>query len=106
MVAVFILLGLFIDWIGILFLTMPISPPVLLELGYDPIWFGIVFKLSMWIAYLTPPFGPACFYLKGAAPEGVTLKDISAAQWPFIGLQVLALIIVILWPGLSLWLPR
>ncbi len=106
MVAVFILLGFFIDWIGILFLTMPIFLPVLNTLGYDPIWFGIVFNLSMQIAYLTPPFGPACFYLKGAAPEGVTLQDIFAAQWPFIGLQIAALIIVILWPGLSLWLPR
>ncbi len=106
MVGVFILLGFFIDWIGILFLTMPIFLPVLSALGYDPIWFGIVFNLSMQIAYLTPPFGPACFYLKGAAPEGVTLQDIFAAQWPFIGLQIVALIIVILWPGLSLWLPR
>ncbi|QPH53691.1 TRAP transporter large permease [Pontivivens ytuae] len=106
MVGVFILLGFFIDWIGILFLTMPIFLPVLTELGYDPVWFGIVFNLSMQIAYLTPPFGPACFYLKGAAPEGVTLQDIFSAQWPFIGLQILALLIVILWPDLSLWLPR
>ena len=106
MIAVFIVLGFFIDWIGILFLTMPIFLPVLTALGYDPIWFGIVFNLSMQIAYLTPPFGPACFYLKGAAPEGVTLQDIFAAQWPFIGLQVVALLIVVLWPDLSLWLPR
>lgn len=106
MIAVFIVLGFFIDWIGILFLTMPIFLPVLTSLGYDPIWFGIVFNLSMQIAYLTPPFGPACFYLKGAAPEGVTLQDIFAAQWPFIALQIVALIIVVLWPGLSLWLPN
>ncbi|MBO6674788.1 MAG: TRAP transporter large permease subunit [Rhizobiales bacterium] len=106
MVGVFVLLGFFIDWIGILFLTMPIFLPVLSTLGYDPLWFGIVFNLSMQIAYLTPPFGPACFYLKGAAPEGVTLQDIFAAQWPFIGLQVLALLIVLVWPDLSLWLPR
>ncbi|WP_299690762.1 TRAP transporter large permease subunit [uncultured Tateyamaria sp.] len=106
MIGVFILLGFFIDWIGILFLTMPVFLPVLTALGYDPIWFGIVFNLSMQIAYLTPPFGPACFYLKGAAPPGVTLQDIFAAQWPFIGIQVVALIIVVLWPGLSLWLPQ
>ena len=105
MIGVFILLGFFIDWIGILFLTMPIFLPTLTALGYDPIWFGIVFNLSMQIAYLTPPFGPACFYLKGAAPEGVSLQDIFAAQWPFIGLQVLGLIVVVLVPGLSLWLP-
>ncbi|MBF9030404.1 TRAP transporter large permease subunit [Rhodobacterales bacterium HKCCE3408] len=106
MVAVFLILGFFIDWIGILFLTMPIFLPVLTELGYDPVWFGIVFNLSMQIAYLTPPFGPACFYLQGAAPEGVGLQDIFAAQWPFIGLQIVALVIVVLWPELSLWLPR
>jgi len=106
MIAVFILLGFFIDWIGILFLTMPIFLPVLTQFGYDPIWFGIVFNLSMQIAYLTPPFGPACFYLKGAAGDSVSLQEIFAAQWPFIGLQVLALIIVVIWPDLSLWLPR
>lgn len=106
MVGVFILLGLFIDWIGILFLTMPIFLPVLVGMGYDPIWFGIVFNLSMQIAYLTPPFGPACFYLKGAAPAEVSLQDIFAAQWPFICLQILALVVVMLWPDLSLWLPR
>ncbi len=106
MIGVFILLGFFIDWIGILFLTMPIFLPVLTQFGYDPIWFGIVFNLSMQIAYLTPPFGPACFYLKGAAGDSVSLQEIFAAQWPFIGLQVLALVIVVMWPDLSLWLPR
>ncbi|MEM8749184.1 MAG: TRAP transporter large permease subunit [Pseudomonadota bacterium] len=106
MIGVFILLGLFIDWIGILFLTMPIFLPTLQTLGYDPIWFGIIFNLSMQIAYLTPPFGPACFYLKGAAPPEVSLQDIFAAQWPFIGLQLVGLLIVVLFPGLSLWLPK
>lgn len=106
MIGTFVVLGFFIDWIGILFLTMPIFLPVLTTLGYDPIWFGIVFNMSMQIAYLTPPFGPACFYLKGAAPPDVTLQDIFAAQWPFIGLQCLGLAIVVLWPNLSLWLPR
>ncbi|WP_373089049.1 TRAP transporter large permease subunit [Sneathiella sp.] len=106
MIGVFILLGLFIDWIGILFLTMPIFLPTLLTLGYDPIWFGIVFNLSMQIAYLSPPFGPACFYLKGAAPPEVSLQDIFSAQWPFIGLQLIGLLIIVLFPGLSLWLPN
>ena len=106
MIAVFIGLGFFMDWIGILFLTMPIFLPVLTGLGYDAIWFGVVFNLSMQIAYLTPPFGPACFYLKGVAPEEITLTDIFAAQWPFIGLQIVALAIVASLPGLALWLPR
>ena len=106
MIGVFILLGFFIDWIGILFLTMPVFLPTLTALGYDPIWFGIVFNLSMQIAYLTPPFGPACFYLKGAAPETISLQDIYAAQWPFIALQLVGLLIIVLFPGLSLWLPK
>ncbi len=106
MVAVFLVLGMFIDWIGILFLTMPIFIPTLTAFGYDPVWFGIVFNLSMQIAYLTPPFGPACFYLRGAAPAGVTLQEIFAAQWPFIGLQLIGLALVIAFPDLALWLPR
>ncbi|MBO6755028.1 MAG: TRAP transporter large permease subunit [Roseibium sp.] len=106
MIGVFILLGFFIDWIGILFLTMPVFLPTLIALGYDPIWFGIVFNLSMQIAYLTPPFGPACFYLKGAAPDSISLQDIYAAQWPFIVLQLLGLAIIVLFPSLSLWLPN
>ena len=106
MIAVFVLLGFFMDWIGILFLTMPIFLPVLTGFGYDPIWFGILFNLSMQVAYLTPPFGPACFYLKGVAPPEVTLSDIFAAQWPFIGLQLVALVLVASFPQIALWLPR
>lgn len=106
MIVAFILLGFFMDWIGILFLTMPIFLPVLTGLGYDPIWFGILFNLSMQIAYLTPPFGPACFYLKGVAPPEVSLSDIFAAQWPFIGLQIATLVLVAAFPQIALWLPR
>ena len=106
MIGVFILLGFFIDWIGILFLTMPIFLPTLQVFGYDPIWFGIVFNLSMQIAYLTPPFGPACFYLKGVAPPEVTLNDIFRAQWPFIGLQLIGLGLVVVFPQIALWLPK
>ena len=105
MLLTFLVLGFFLDWIGILFLTMPIFLPVVVSLGYDPIWFGILFNLSMQVAYLTPPFGPACFYLKGVAPPEITLQDIFAAQWPFIGLQLLALALVAAFPGLALWLP-
>jgi tripartite ATP-independent transporter DctM subunit len=105
MISVFLLLGMFIDWIGILFLTMPIFLPVLQVHGFDPIWFGIVFNLCMQIAYLTPPFGPACFYLKGALPRELSLQEIYAAQWPFIALQLVGLAIVVLFPQFSLWLP-
>ncbi len=106
MVGVWVLMGMFIDWIGIMLLTMPIFVPTITALGYDPLWFGILFNIAMQIAYLTPPFAPAAFYLKGVAPEGMTLEEILGAMWPFIGLQVVALGLVIAFPGIALWLPR
>ncbi len=106
MVSVWVLMGMFIDWIGIMLLTMPIFVPTITALGYDPLWFGILFNIAMQIAYLTPPFAPAAFYLKGVAPEGMTLEEILGAMWPFIGLQVVALGLVIAFPGIALWLPR
>jgi tripartite ATP-independent transporter DctM subunit len=106
MVAVWVVMGMFIDWIGIMLLTMPIFVPTITALGYDPLWFGIVFNIAMQIAYLTPPFAPAAFYLKGVAPEGMTLEEILGAMWPFIALQVIALGLVIAFPGIALWLPR
>jgi tripartite ATP-independent transporter DctM subunit len=103
--AVWIVLGCFIDWIGILLLTAPIFVPVAVKLGYDPIWLGVLFCLNMQISYITPPFGPAAFYLKGVAPEGVTLNDIFRSIWPYIGLQFIALGLLIAFPQIALWLP-
>jgi TRAP-type mannitol/chloroaromatic compound transport system permease large subunit len=94
------------DWIGICLLTMPIFVPVVIALGYSPIWFGILFCMNMQISYLTPPFGPAAFYLKGVAPEGINLSDIYRALWPFIGLQAIGLAIVLFFPEVALWLPE
>lgn len=106
MMSVLMVLGLFMDWIGICLLTMPIFVPVVIALGYSPIWFGILFCMNMQISYLTPPFGPAAFYLKGVAPEGITLADIYRALWPFIGLQAIGLGIVLFFPEVALWLPE
>ena len=106
MMAVLMVLGLFMDWIGICLLTMPIFVPVVIALGYSPIWFGILFCMNMQISYLTPPFGPAAFYLKGVAPEGINLGDIYRALWPFIGLQAIGLAIVLFFPEVALWLPE
>jgi tripartite ATP-independent transporter DctM subunit len=105
MMGVWILLGFFIDWIGIMLLTMPIFLPVIKALGFDPIWFGILFNICMQVAYLTPPFAPAAFYLKGVAPPDMKLDEIFAAMWPFIGLQVIGLMLVFLFPQIALWLP-
>jgi tripartite ATP-independent transporter DctM subunit len=105
MLGIFLLLGCFLDWIGILLLTMPIFVPAINAFGYDPIWFGILFNLAMQVAYLTPPFAPAAFYLKGVAPPQITLETIFAAMWPFIGLMIVALALVVVFPQIALWLP-
>jgi tripartite ATP-independent transporter DctM subunit len=106
MVGVWMLLGMFLDWIGIMLLTMPIFVPTITLLGFDALWFGILFNIAMQIAYLTPPFAPAAFYLKGVAPPDMTLEEIFGAMWPFIGLQLLGLVLVIAFPALATWLPR
>ena len=103
---VWIALGCVIDWIGILLLTAPIFVPVLVGLGFDPVFIGVIFCMNMQISYISPPFGPAAFYLKGAAPPEITIGQIFMSVWPFLGLQVLALITVTIFPEIALWLPR
>lgn len=103
---IWIILGCIIDWIGILLLTAPIFVPVLVSLGFDPIWIGVMFCMNMQISYISPPFGPAAFYLKGAAPPGITMGDIFRSVWPFIGIQILALLMLVAFPDIALWLPR
>ncbi|MBA3478801.1 MAG: TRAP transporter large permease subunit [Lautropia sp.] len=103
---VWIVLGSFIDWIGILLLTAPIFVPVAVKLGYDPVWLGVLFCMNMQISYISPPFGPAAFYLKGVTPPGITLTDIFKSIWPYLGIQAAALAIVIAFPQIALWLPQ
>jgi tripartite ATP-independent transporter DctM subunit len=103
---IWIALGCIIDWIGILLLTAPIFVPVLVALGFDPILIGVIFCMNMQISYISPPFGPAAFYLKGAAPADISIADIFKSVWPYIGLQIVALIIVVAFPDIALWLPR
>ena len=103
--AIWIVLGCFIDWIGILLLTAPIFVPVAATLGFDLVWLGVLFCMNMQISYISPPFGPAAFYLKGVTPPGITLTDIFKSIWPYLGLQAVALLIVITFPQIALWLP-
>jgi tripartite ATP-independent transporter DctM subunit len=102
---IWIILGCFIDWIGILLLTAPIFVPVAAALGFDPVWLGVLFCMNMQISYISPPFGPAAFYLKGVTPPGITLGDIFNSIWPYLALQIVALGLVIAFPGIALWLP-
>jgi tripartite ATP-independent transporter DctM subunit len=106
MQAILIVLGCIMDWVGICLLTMPIFVPIVVGLGYDPVWFGVLFCINMQISYLSPPFGPAAFYLKGVAPPEISLNDIFASVWPFIILQAIVLALVVSSPEVTLWLPR
>lgn len=106
MMLILMVLGCFMDWVGICLLTMPIFVPIVVSLGYNPVWFGILFCMNMQVSYLTPPFGPAAFYLKGVAPPDMTLNEIFSALWPWIGLQVIGLTIILLFPEIALVLPR
>ncbi len=104
MMLIVFVLGTVMDWIGICLLTMPIFVPLVRELGFDPVWFGVLFCLNVQMAYLSPPFGPAAFFLKSVAPPDVTLQEIFAAMIPFILLQSIALGVLLFWPPLALWL--
>ena len=103
---VMFLLGFVIDFIEIVFVVVPIVAPVLLAMGVDPIWLGVVMAINLQTSFLTPPFGFALFYLRGVAPPEVTTMDIYRGVVPFICLQILMLILVIAWPELATWLPE
>jgi tripartite ATP-independent transporter DctM subunit len=99
-------LGCFLDWIGILFLTVPIFLPIILELGFDPVWFGVVYCMNMHLSYLTPPFAPSAFYLKSITPPDITMTQIYRATLPYLWWTFVATVVTVAWADLSLWLPR
>lgn len=101
MMLILFVLGMFLDWVGIALLTMPIFVPIITDLGYDPVWFGVVFCMNMQVSFLSPPFGPAAFYLKSVAPPDISLATIFRSLLPFIGLQILALAMLITFPGIT-----
>lgn len=106
MMLIIMVLGTFLEWIAIIFITVPIFAPVVVDLGFDPVWFGVLFAMNIQIYYLSPPFGPACFFLKSVAPKNIELQEIFSAVMPFIALQALGLFIVLLFPQIALWLPN
>ncbi|UWS05983.1 TRAP transporter large permease subunit (plasmid) [Phaeobacter inhibens] len=101
MMLLLFILGMFLDWVGIALLTMPIFVPVIVKLGYDPVWFGVLFAMNMQVSFLSPPFGPAAFYLKSVAPPDITLATIFKSLFPFICLQILAVAMLIIFPGIT-----
>lgn len=101
----FFLLGMVMDDLPIIMITVPIYVPLVNMMGFDPLWFGILFIVNMQMAYLTPPFGFVLFYMKGVVPPTITMVDIYKSVWPFIGLQLICLILIMLFPQIVLWLP-
>lgn len=106
MMVTYYILGCFLETGAIIFLTMPLYVPIIIKLGFDPIWFGILYIMNIESAYLTPPYGFNLFYMKAIAPKEITLVDIYMSVIPFVGLQVVGLISVIVFPDIVLWLPN
>ncbi|KJZ14819.1 TRAP dicarboxylate transporter subunit DctM [Halomonas sp. S2151] len=102
----FFLLGMFLDDFAILFITVPVYVPIVRELGFDTIWFAVLFILSMQSAYLTPPFGYNLFYMRSVSPKSISIVDIYRSALPFVGLQVLGLALIVAFPRIALWLPN
>lgn len=102
----YLIMGVPMDWLGCLMITGPIFIPIIRELGFDPVWFGILFNVNMQIAYLSPPVGSSMYYLKGVAPPGITMGDIFRSVLPFVGLQLIGLILIIAFPRIVMWLPE
>ena len=99
------LLGFVLDFIEITFVVVPIVGPILLAMGIDPVWLGIMIALNLQTSFLTPPFGFALFYLRGVAPAEVSTRQIYVGVAPFIGLQLLMLSMLAAWPAIATWLP-
>ena len=102
---VMFLLGFVLDFIEITFVVVPIVAPVLLAMGLDPVWLGIMIAINLQTSFLTPPFGFALFYLRGVAPPTVSTGQIYRGVMPFVGIQLLALLVLAALPGLVTWLP-
>ncbi|MEO1201641.1 MAG: TRAP transporter large permease subunit [Pseudomonadota bacterium] len=102
---VMFLLGFVLDFIEITFVVVPIVGPVLLAMGLDPVWLGIMIAINLQTSFLTPPFGFALFYLRGVAPPEVRTIDIYRGVIPFVAIQVLALVLLALFPEIVTWLP-
>jgi len=102
----YLLLGCITEEVTMLCLTVPIYAPILSALGFDPVWFGVLFLLNLQIGYLTPPFGYCLFFMRGIVPPGISITDIYRSILPFISLAWCVVLLVLFFPQLALWLPN
>jgi len=105
MFGVLLLLGMFMEQISMMLLTVPIFFPLATTLGFDPVWFGLVILLALEISFTTPPFGLLLFVMKGVAPKDTTMREIYLSAFPYMGCAILVVLLLILFPQLALWLP-
>ena len=105
MMFIIFLAGFFLDWISIVLIFVPIFTPLIKAAGFDPVWFCILFLIMIQTSYLTPPMAPAIFYLRAVAPPAIRISDMYRGVVPFILLQLVTLVTVMIWPGLVTWLP-
>jgi len=105
MMFIVFIFGMLIEWIGSIFIVVPLFIPIAAGLGFDPLWFAIAVCVMYQTGFLSPPNAHAIFYLKGVAPPEVTVGDIIRGVWPFIGLILIGLTIITIFPRLVLWLP-
>ncbi|MFK7743662.1 MAG: TRAP transporter large permease subunit [Roseobacter sp.] len=116
MMIVLVVLGMFLDWVGILLLCVPIFVPIIKAMGPEPfgmtdpndlvLWFGVLYLVNMQMSFLSPPFGYALFYLRGVAPPEIPMTDIFKSALPFLALQIVALVICMFFPQVITWLPN
>lgn len=104
--ALLFIMGMIVEVTAILLICAPLFAPIMVQLGFNEVWFGILFMVQMQIAYISPPFGYSIFYLYAVAPRGIGLVDMYKASLPFMGMQVIGLAIFIIWPSTILWLPN
>ena len=102
----YILMGMFMDDTAMLIIVAPLYVPLIIKLGFNPIWYGVLYTITCQIAYLTPPFGYNLFLMKGMAPPEIKLGDIYRSIIPFVGIMIVALAVVMLFPQIALWLPE
>lgn len=106
MMVIVFFLGMLLDPVGIMLITLPVFLPIVNSLGFDPIWFGILFVINMEIGYMTPPFGFNLFYLKGIVPPDITMKDIYRSVIPFVIVNIIGMGIIMAFPEIATFLPN
>ena len=104
MVIIILVLGMLMECVGMMMITIPLFMPVVQALGFDPVWFAVIYLLNMEMAQTTPPFGMSLFVMKGVAPAGTTMGDIYRAGLPFLVCDLIVMALLIAFPPIALWL--